>query len=88
MKIIRVSLSDPNPSRDVLRQFDYAAEELFGRLIKQSEPVAEIPDLDASLTQFHIHVSATRHLGDVTTMLKKMMKHHGVGDHIKIERLA
>jgi len=88
MKIIRVSLSDPNPSRDVLRQFDYAAEDLYGKLIKKSEPVAEIPDLDDSPTQFHIHVSATRHLGDVTTMLKKLMKHYGVGDQIKIERLT
>ena len=87
MKIIRVFLSEAEPSRETLTLFGDAAEELYGKLLREFKTVAEIPDLDGSPTQFHIHVSATRHLGVVTTLLRKMLKHHRVAERVTIERL-
>ena len=87
MKIIRVSLSEPEPSRETVTLFGDAKEELFGKLLREFPEVAEIPDLDSSATQFHIHVSATRHLGTATTLLRRMLKHHHVAEQVTIERL-
>ena len=87
MKIIRVSLSEPEPSRETVTLFDDAKEELFGKLLRQFPEQAEIPDLDDSMRLFHIHVSATRHLGTVTTLLRRMLKHHHVAERVTIERL-
>ena len=87
MKVIRVSLSEAEPSREAITLFDDAKEELYGKLLREHSEQAEIPDLDSSATQFHIHVSATRHLGTVTTLLRRMLKHHGVAERVTIERL-
>ena len=81
MKIIRVSLPDAERDRSVLTLFDDVAEELYGELTR--EPIAEIPDLDSNPRQFQIHVAATRHLGTVTTSLRRLLKRHGVA----VERL-
>ncbi len=87
MKIIRVSLTESEPSREIITLFDDAKEELYGKLLR--EPVGEIPDAEMDLfsKQFHILVPATRYLGTVTTMLQKQLKHHGVADRVTIERL-
>jgi len=87
MKIIRVSLSEPEPHRETATLFDDAKEDLFGKLLRVFPEQAEIPDVDDSMRQFHIHVSATRHLGSVTTLLRRMLKHHHVADRVTIERL-
>jgi len=87
MKIIRVALSELEPSRETVILFDDAKEELFGKLLREFPEQAEIPDLDDSTRQFHIHVSATRHLGTVTTLLRRMLKHHHVAEQVTIERL-
>ena len=87
MKAIRVSLSEAEPSRETITLFDDAKEEFYGKLLREHSEEAEIPDLDSSMRQFHIHVSATRHLGTVTTLLRKMLKHHRVAERVSIERL-
>ena len=87
MKIIRVSLLEAEPSRETTTLFNDAREELYGKLLREHSEEAEIPDLDGSARQFHIHVSATRHLGTMTTLLRKMLKHHRVADRVSIERL-
>jgi hypothetical protein len=87
MKVIRVSLSEAEPTRETMILFGDAKEELYGKLLREHAEEAEIPDLDASMRQFHIHVSATRHLGTVTTLLRKMLKHHRVAERVSIERL-
>jgi len=87
MKIIRVSLSEPEPHRETATLFDDAKEDLFGKLLRDFPEQAEIPEVDDSMRQFHIHVSATRHLGSVTTLLRRMLKHHHVADRVTIERL-
>jgi hypothetical protein len=85
MKIIRVSISDPNPSQTTLGLFGDAKDALYGKLLR--EPVAEMPDIDSSGTRFHLHLVATRHLGTVTSMLRNTLKHHGVAEQVTIERL-
>jgi hypothetical protein len=87
MKIIRVSLSEPEPSRETLTLFNDAGEELFGKLLREFPEVAEIRDLDSSVPQFHIHVSATRHIGTATTLLRRMLKHHRIADRVTVQRL-
>ena len=87
MKVIRVSLTESEPSREILTLFDDAKEALYGKLLR--EPAGKIPDAEMNLfsKQFHIHVPATRYLGTVTTMLKKQLKHYDVADRVTIERL-
>jgi hypothetical protein len=87
MKDIRVSLSESEHSREALMLFDEAKVELFGKLLR--EAVAEIPsrEMDLFSKQFHIHVPAKRHLGTVTSTLRKLLKHHGVADQVTIERI-
>jgi hypothetical protein len=87
MKIIRVFLSEAEPSPETITLFDDAAEELYGKLLREFKNIAEIRDLDDSPTQFHIHVSATRHLGIVTTLLRKKLKHYRVAERVTVERL-
>ena len=88
MKIIRVSLSEAEPSRETPTLFSDAKEELYGKLLREHSEEGEISDLPCSATQFHIHVSATRHLGTVTTLLRRMLKHYRVAERVTIERLA
>ena len=85
MKILRVSLQVAEPDQTVQMLFNEIREDMFGVLIRN--PIAEIPDLDSHAKHFHIHIPATRHLGDVTTSLKKLIKRHGLIDRVKIERL-
>ena len=87
MKIIRVSLTDANPSDSTLRLFDDAKEELYGELLREFQDIAELPDLDSNARQFHVHISATRHLGTVTTLVRKKLKHHRITELAVIERL-
>lgn len=87
MKVIRVSLSEPEPSRETMARFDDAKEQLYGKLLREHSDAAEIPDLDASMSHFHIHVSTTRHLEVVTTLPRKSLKHHRVAERVTIERL-
>ena len=87
MKIIRVSLTDAEPTDDTLRLFDDAKEELYGEILREFQGVAEFPDLDSSVRQFHVHISATRHLGTVTTLVRKKLKHYRVAERAVIERL-
>jgi hypothetical protein len=51
-----------------------------------SEGIAEIPDMDTAVTELHIKVKATRHLGDVTTFLKKSLKRHNLLEIVEITR--
>jgi hypothetical protein len=87
MKIIRVSLPETEPSRETVTLFDDAKEELVGKLLRKFPEHAKISDLDESMRQFHIHVSATRHLGTVTTLLRRMLNHHHLAERVIIERL-
>src|SRR5438067_5089657 len=85
MKIVRVSFREPEPSREVLTLFDDAKEELYGKFLRH--PVAQIPDLDSDPRKFHMHVIATRQLGTAMTLLRRILKHHGVAERVTIERL-
>ena len=87
MKIIRVSLTDSEPSDDTLRLFDDAKEELYGEILREFKGVAELPDLDSSAREFHVHIAATRHLGTVTTLVRRKLKHYRVAELAVIERL-
>ncbi len=87
MKVIRVSLTDLEPSDDTLRLFDDAKEHLYGKILSELKGIAEFPDLDSSGRQFHIRVSATRHLGTVTTLIRQKLKHYRVAERALIERL-
>jgi hypothetical protein len=87
MKMIRVALSESEPSGETVTLFGDAKEELYGKLLREFPEQAEIPDLDDSARQFHIHASATRHLGTITTLLRRMLKHHRVAERVTIERL-
>jgi hypothetical protein len=87
MKTIRVSLADSGVSDDTLRRFDDAKEDLYGKLLLEFKGVAELSDLDSSARQFHVQVSATRHLGVITILIRQKLKHHRVAECATIERL-
>ncbi len=67
--------------------FSDAKERLFGKLLREHPEEASIPDLDDSWSKFHIQVTATRHLGTVTTLLRQVLKHCKVDQKSTIERL-
>lgn len=87
MKVIRVSLIESDSSPEILTRFDDAKERLYGKLLR--DPVGEIPNAEMNLfsKQFHVLVPSTRHLGTVTTLLRKQLKHYNVADKVMIERL-
>ena len=87
MKILRVSLVDAGPTDDTLRLFDDAQEALYWAILRDFQGIAEFPDLDSSARQFHVHASATRYLGTVTTLIRKKLKHYRVVGPAVIERL-
>ncbi len=90
MKILRVYLLEVEPSWETRLLLGDVQEELYGKLLREFKTVAEIPDSEMNFSgpQFHIHVSATRHLGVVTTLLRKLLKRHGLSEQVKIEMLA
>jgi hypothetical protein len=88
MKIIRVSITDPQPSEETLVRFDDAQEQLYGKLLREYPDIAEFSESGQTSTQFYIHVAATRHLGTVTTLIRRMLKHHHVEEHAIIERVT
>jgi hypothetical protein len=92
MKILRVSLLEEDPSSETRQSFGDVKEDLYGKLLREYTAEAAIPDAEMNFsargTEFHIHVSATRHLGVVTTLLRKLLKRHGLVERVKIERLS
>ena len=87
MKRIRISLLEAEPGRETITLLEDAKEQLFGKLLREHAGEAEIPDLDVSMKQFHIHIFATRHLGTVTALLRRVLKHHRVAERVIIEHL-
>ena len=90
MKILRVSLVEAEPSWETRSLLGDVQEEMYGKLLREHKSEAAIPDAEMSFSglPFHIHVFATRHLGVVTTLLRKLLKRHGLSERVKIERLA
>jgi hypothetical protein len=86
MKIIRISLTDSEPSNETLRLFDEARDHLSHELYSEFQGEAEMPASDSD-THFHIHVLATRHLGEVTTLIRQKLKRYQVTERAVIERL-
>jgi len=62
-----------NVGEDICRAFHYKG-------------IADVPDMDSAVTELHIHVHATRHLGEVTTALKKSLRMHGITEKTEIVR--
>jgi len=90
MKILRVSLLQAEPRWETRLLLSDVREELYGKLLREFGTAAEIPDSEMNFSgpKFHIHVSATRHLGVVTTLLRKLLKRHDLLEQVKVERLA
>jgi len=90
MKILQVSFLEAEPSWETRLLLSDVKEELYGKLLREFKTEAEIPDAEMNFSgsQLHIHVSATRHLGVVTTLLRKLLKRNGLSERVKIERLA
>ena len=87
MKHIRVFLTDSEPSDETLRLFDEVRDDLFHTFCDDFRDIAKIDGSDFSDTQFRIQISATRYLGDVTTLIRKKLKRYQVAERAVIERL-
>jgi hypothetical protein len=87
MKTIRVSVTDPRPSDEILARFDDAQEQLFGKLLREHSGIAKFSEHGQTSTRFDVHVAATRHLGTVTTLIRRTLRHHHVEEHVTIERV-
>lgn len=60
-------------------------EDMYGKF--HFDGIAEVPDMDSAITELHVHVLATRHLGAVTSYLKKFLRRHALSEHAQISRL-
>ena len=49
---------------------------------------AKVPDMDSAWDRLHVIVSASRHLGTVTTYVKKAIHRHGLGEVVEISRAS
>lgn len=87
MKIIQVFLTDSEPSNETLRLFDEVRDDLSHTFYDDFRDIAKIDDSLCDDTQFRIHVSATRYLGDVTTLIRQKLKRYQVTERAVIERL-
>lgn len=49
--------------------------------------IVDIPDMDSATTSLHVRVSASRHLGDVTRVIRKALKRYGLAQSAEVTRI-
>lgn len=84
MKIIHVIVAAAATDYSLVSLLRDVGEDGYGKFYFNG--MAEVPDMDSATTDLHVHVLATRHLGEVTTFLKKSLGKHGLEAHAVIAR--
>jgi hypothetical protein len=84
MKVIVVTVAAAQCNASLVSRLRDTAEDLYREFMAQT--IIEIPDMDSATTQLHIHLHATRHLGDVSAFLKKSLRRHGLAEHAVLTR--
>ena len=85
MKTIVVTVPAAHSDYTLVSLLRNVGEEMYRKFSHQG--IAEIPDMDSALTELHIRVQATRHLGEVTAQLKKSLRREGLAELATITRL-
>jgi hypothetical protein len=85
MKTILVTVPAAHSDYTLVSLLRNVGEEIYRKFSRQG--IAEIPDMDSALTELHIRVQATRHLGEVTAQLKKTLRREGLAELATITRL-
>ena len=49
--------------------------------------IAQVPDMDSATTELHVVISASRHLGTVTTYVTKAIRRYGLSKLVHVARL-
>lgn len=84
MKTIRVNIAAANGDYSLVHDLRNVGEDVYRAFY--FEGIVEVPDMDFAISDLHIHVKATRHLGEVTTVLKKSLKKRGLFEQAVITR--
>lgn len=85
MKIILVTVAAAVSDYTLVSQLRDVGEDMYGKF--HFDGIAEVPDMDSATTELHVHVLATRHLGIVTSYLKKSLRRHRLSEHAQVSRL-
>lgn len=85
MKVILVTVAAAASDYSLVSLLRDVGEDMYGKF--HFEGIAEVPDMDSAITELHVHILATRHLGIVTSYLKKSLRRYGLSGHAQISRL-
>jgi hypothetical protein len=85
MKIIHVNVAAAATDYSLVSLLRDVGEDVYRKFYFNGR--AEVPDMDSARTDLHVHVLATRYLGEVTTYLRKSLRKRGLEAHAVIRRV-
>ena len=85
MKIILVTVAAAASDHSLVSLLRDVGEDVHAKFF--FDGIAEVPDMDSATTELHIHVPSTRHLGIVTSYLKKAIQRRDLSQYAQISRV-
>ena len=85
MKVILVTVAAAASDYSLVSRLRDVGEDIYGKFF--FDGIAEVPDMDSAITELHIQIPATRHLGIVSSYLNKSLRRHDLFDHAQTSRL-
>ncbi len=86
MKTICISLPSAEGDSERVHDLQNVGEEIHCHFLGTG--IVEVPDMDSATVRLHVRVSAPRHLGDVTQVIKKVLKRYRLSDLAQVSRLG
>ena len=85
MKTLRITLPAAAEDYNHVPNFRNFGEDIHCHFI--STGIAHVPDMDSATTELHVVISATRHLGSVTSYVNKAIRRYGLSDLVHVTRI-
>lgn len=85
MKALLITLPGAAEDYSHVHNFRNFGEDIHCHFI--STGMAQVPDMDSATTELHVVISATRHLGTVTSYVNKAIHRYGLSDLVHVTRI-
>ena len=85
MKTLRITLPAAAEDRSHIHNFRNFGEDIHCHFLPTG--IAQVPDMDSATTRLHVVISATRHLGTVSSYVTKAIRRYGLSDLVHVTRV-
>lgn len=86
MKVLLVQVPKAAQDYNLVSDLRNVAEDIYRKFM--ADEVVQIPDMDSAVTELHVLISAPRHLGDVSSFVKKALQRYGLADLATVSQMS